>query len=209
MFKDANESAFADERLAARLAENAAARQTSAERMETDEQAAEFAHRFRMARAAERFTRAVPTYIVRETPAPVYGVPSDVIPLAAGARHAILVEPRVAAGAGLDFWDAPVESWLELPPDAPPGTYVAFPVRGDSMTPAIESNDIVLVCLGSRIAVDDVIIARSDEGYVVKYVSALDASKVELASFNAEQPTFTIDRDPQRIIGKVVARFQR
>ena len=209
MFADPDEAIFSDEVFAAQLARDAASTQSPAERMETDRLAGEFAHRFRMARAAESFMRSVPSRVMREAFPPIYGTASDVMPFAAGSGHAVMVEPRVAAGAGADFWDAPVESWLELPPEMPAGEYVAFPVIGDSMSPAIDTGDIVLVRLGTDVAVGDVVVARADDGYLVKYVSDLRGAQVELASFNTEQPRFCIERDPGRIVGTVLARFHR
>lgn len=209
VLNDSDEDIFADERLAVRLAADAIAAQTNRERADTEQAADAFVYRFRMERAVQRFIRAMPRRAVRETFPPIYGVAADVMPFAAGSRHAIMVEPRVAAGAGTDLWDAPVESWLELPRDVPAGDYVAFPVIGDSMSPAVESGDIVLVRLGRDVVIGDVVVARADDGYVVKYVTDVRDAVIELGSFNPDHRPLSIERDPRRIVGKVLARFHR
>ena len=170
---------------------------------------------------AERFVRAVQSRRavhrsrVREVaaepesaPAWEEGTLSQVLPSAARARHAPVLDLSVAAGAGRELWDEPCDRWIPLPEGSPDGRYVALRVTGDSMVPLLHDGDTILVKLGDELVPDAVVVARvPDGGYVVKRVGGIAGSRVELTSLNADYPPVVIARDPSLVLGTVLLRW--
>jgi SOS-response transcriptional repressor LexA len=93
-----------------------------------------------------------------------------------GTNRAAVLSLGVAAGVGRELWDAPVDSWVQIPDDLPHGRYLALTVSGDSMSPLMHTGDTVLVRLGPDVTPDTVIVALvPDHGYVVKCVGRVAA----------------------------------
>lgn len=116
-----------------------------------------------------------------------------------------VVELGIAAGVGRELWDEPVQSWVELPPDMPPGKYVALKIVGESMAPLMHTGDTVLVRIGADVKRDTVVVARHPEdGYVCKRVSRVRRDAIELSSLEPGRPIITIPRDPSLMVGTVV-----
>jgi phage repressor protein C with HTH and peptisase S24 domain len=116
-----------------------------------------------------------------------------------------VVELGIAAGVGRELWDEPVQSWVELPPDVPPGKYVALKIVGESMAPLMHTGDTVLVRIGADVKRDTVVVARHPEdGYVCKRVSRVRRDAIELSSLDPGRPIITIPRDPSLMVGTVV-----
>jgi SOS-response transcriptional repressor LexA len=116
-----------------------------------------------------------------------------------------IIEFGIAAGVGRELWDEPVSSWIELPPEVPPGQYISLKIVGNSMAPLMHTGDTVLVRVGSDIQRDTAIVARHPEdGYVCKRVSRLRREVIELVSLERGRPTIIIPRDPACIVGTVV-----
>lgn len=116
-----------------------------------------------------------------------------------------IVELGIAAGVGRELWDEPVSSWIELPPDVPPGQYIALKIVGNSMAPLMHTGDTVLVRIGSDVQRDTVIVARHpDDGYVCKRVSRVRREVIELSSLERDRPLIVVPRDPACIVGTVV-----
>lgn len=125
-------------------------------------------------------------------------------------RCALLLDLSVAAGYGRALWDEPCESWIEVPLAIPHGRYLGLKVSGDSMLPLLESGDVILVKLDAIPIHDDLVVAqRSENEYVVKRVSAISDSVIELESLNRSHETFSLTREAGVILGTVVARFQK
>jgi SOS-response transcriptional repressor LexA len=121
-----------------------------------------------------------------------------------------LVALGVAAGVGRELWDEIPTTWVEVPADMPNGRYMAFRIVGDSMTPLIKSNDVVLVRIGSEVEKDTVIIARRpDAGYVCKSVSRLTRKTIELSSLAPDRELIVIPREPALIVGTVMLVWSR
>jgi SOS-response transcriptional repressor LexA len=119
-----------------------------------------------------------------------------------------LIEPSVAAGEGRELWDEDCERWIERPRELPPGSYLALPVSGDSMTPLMHAGDIVAVRLGPRVRRDTVIVARqADDGYVVKRVGGVRSDTIELTSLNPAYRPISIPRGRNAVLGTVVLRW--
>jgi SOS-response transcriptional repressor LexA len=135
----------------------------------------------------------------------VAGTPADVLAAASRESAAPVVELSVAAGIGRELWDEPVESWLEVPPGAPAGQYLALKVAGESMVPLMHTGDTVLVRIGADVECDTVIVARHpDDGYVCKRVRRVRSDAIELTSLESNRPPITIPRDPRLILGTVL-----
>jgi hypothetical protein len=199
-----------DERLLDWLARDLRARQGERERLRADELADDFARRAQGRIAAARIARGCPVRALRDRLPAARGTVEQVGAIAAADRCAPWLDLGVAAGVGRELWDEPCERWVELPDDAPPGRYVALTVSGDSMTPLLESGDVILVRLGAEVRPESVVVARHPEdGYVVKRVARLTKRRVELASLNAAYPAIRIARDARLIVGEVVARGRR
>ncbi|HET9636779.1 MAG TPA: S24 family peptidase [Gemmatimonadaceae bacterium] len=198
-----------DERVAAWAALQAASRQTRDERTETEKEATNWATRIRYRMIAQRLEHRLPVSALTPHRALVRGRTSMVRKAAHEIRQIPLVETAVAAGEGSDLLDEVSETWVELPAKIPRGDYIAVPVVGDSMEPLLHKRDVVLVKLGSDVARDTVIVARKNDGYVVKYVSKLSEREIELSSLESSYPPFTVPRLESRVVGTVIARLRR
>jgi phage repressor protein C with HTH and peptisase S24 domain len=78
------------------------------------------------------------------------------------------------------------------------------------MTPVLKARDVILIKLGSQPAIDELVVAHiPEQGYVVKYVSAIEDNRIELSSFNSEYGAAVIPRSNHAILGTVLARFRR
>lgn len=116
-----------------------------------------------------------------------------------------IVELGIAAGVGRELWEEPVSSWIELPPEVPPGQYIALKIVGNSMAPLMHTGDTVLVRIGSDVQRDTVIVARHpDDGYVCKRVHRVRREVIELSSLERDRPLIVVPRDPACIVGTVV-----
>ncbi len=177
---------------------------------EQDEQAAEaFARRTAQAMHVRRAELRLPRRELRHRMPPVVATASQAVAMANRERCAALLDLAAAAGEGRELWDEPCESWLELPAETPPGRVLALRVAGDSMVPVLRDNDVILVHLDDKPAIDDLVLARIGDGYVVKRLAAQAAGRIELASFN---PAYSpiVGRDGHVILlGVLVARFSR
>jgi phage repressor protein C with HTH and peptisase S24 domain len=126
----------------------------------------------------------------------------------AGRGRALLVPLGVAAGAGRELWDEECDTCIELPAEVGSGRYVALPVTGDSMSPAMHDGDTVLVKLGAPAVRGAVVVARHPEhGYVVKRVGRIDVDRLELLSLNPEFAPMHIPCDARLVLGQVVLRW--
>ena len=132
---------------------------------------------------------------------------SAAIGAAATVRCAPVTDLAAAAGSGREIWDERCESWVDLPPEVPDGEYLALKVEGDSMLPLLHPRDLLLVKRGSELARDAIVVARTDDGYVVKRVARVSGGWVELVSLNAAYAPLRIRRDPRAILGRVVMRW--
>lgn len=191
------------------LEQEARGRMTPAERRENEQVAQEIAKR---AHARIRGLRAGAALAMRPLTAcdaPIIGNVKQVANAAAASGCAPWVESlAVAAGLGREIWDEPCERWVRLPAGIDPGEYVALTVAGDSMTPYLKPNDVILVNPHARVARDCTVVARrADDGYVVKHVARCGRTELELSSFNPEYKPFTIVREPGAILGVVLARL--
>jgi SOS-response transcriptional repressor LexA len=200
-----------DPTLAEWMVEDARARMTPAERAESKRIAREAVARVtRRVRARSASARLVPHRMVQRD-ATVVGDVRETAPLAAGERCVgWLGSSAVAAGVGRELWDEPCDTWLELPETIPPGNQIALPVTGDSMEPVLVDGDGIIVDLDARARTGTIVVARHPEnGYVVKCVSQMSRSWVELESFNPAYPSFRLRRTPGTIVGVVIARVRR
>lgn len=198
-----------EERVARWAAEQAFARQTADERNQTKCEAEACAAGIRSLIIAESLGRRLPVLPLLSHQALVRGRTSMVRKVAHQIRQAPLVETAVAAGDGTDLLDEISETWVEVPMKLPKGDYIALPVIGDSMEPLLRGRDVVLIKLGSEIVRDTVIVARKNDGYVVKYVSNLSDREIELSSLESSYPCVRIPRLEDRVVGTVVARLRR
>lgn len=191
------------------LADDIRAAQSGAERERDERDAEAFVERVLRARVVQRARMRLPRHELRHRVPPVIAPASQVVPMAGKERCAALLDMSAAAGEGRELWDEPCESWVELPPEFRKGSYLALGVAGDSMTPVLGWRDVILVQLDARPAVDDVVVARLPDGYVVKRLAAMTAVHIELESFNADFAPILALRDVSSILGVVVARFTR
>lgn len=197
-------------RFARWYADEAARQQTAAERAATEaaaQRAGRWLESYFRSKKLSRSLRSVP----REETAPrARGTAGQVLPFLDADPWAPLVELPVAAGTGMELWDVVVDTWLRLPDDVPRGQYIALPIRGRSMEPVLGDGDTVLVKVENRAAPGSIIVARTEEqGYVVKYVERRSERGIELASLNPDYPDTIAARDPQAVVGTVIARFVR
>ena len=131
--------------------------------------------------------------------------PQEAIALAAQEEAAPLVDLSVAAGAGRELWDEPVEQWVVLPDEIPGGKYLAVRIRGDSMEPIMHTGDVVLVKLGDPVKAGTVVVARQeDDGYVCKKVRRVRRDRLELESLRKGLPVLQLARHPDPVVGTVV-----
>lgn len=208
-------SAYEDERFVEWLEREVHGRMTLAERRENERAAKAFAMRTQQRLRAMRVGEALPSHHLKARDASVVGEIKHVADAAASSGCAPwLPDLAVAAGVGRELWDEPCDRWVELPKDVERGRYIALAVAGDSMTPYLHNGDTILVdtrtATRAAVAPDAIVVARRPEdGYVVKYVSRLSRSTLELSSFNAEYAPFTITHDRNTVVGVVTARLTR
>jgi len=207
-------SAYDDERFVEWLLREAHARMTPAERLENERAADAVVARVQPLLRARRVGEHLLSRELKARDATVAGDIRNVADAAARAGCAPwLPELAVAAGVGRELWDEPCDRWVELPRDIPGlsrGRHIALAVAGDSMTPYLRDGDTILIDTSRKIANNCIVVARRpEEGYVVKYVSRLSRSTMELSSFNAEYAPFTIARDRNTVVGVVAARLER
>jgi phage repressor protein C with HTH and peptisase S24 domain len=161
-------------------------------------------------RRVERTALRLPRRPARYREAAVITTIGAAVPLARVAGCAALLDLAAAAGTGREMWDDPCETWLELPPDIPPGRHVAIHVEGDSMEPVLSSGDVIVIKLDAVPVVNDLVVARRpNSGFVVKRLAAITPRQIELASLNPAYPPFRMRRGSASILGTVVARFSR
>ena len=131
--------------------------------------------------------------------------PHEAFALAAEEEAAPLVDLSVAAGAGRELWDEPVEQWVVLPDEIPAGKYLAVRISGDSMEPIMHTGDVVLVKLGDPVKAGTVVVARQeDDGYVCKKVRRVRRDRLELESLKKGLPVLQLARHPDPVVGTVV-----
>jgi SOS-response transcriptional repressor LexA len=197
-----------DERVARWSTLQAAERQSAEDRKSAESEARKCVAMIARRLVSDRLIERLPVCALVSHPATIRGRTSLVRKMAREIRRAPLVETAVAAGHGADLLDEVSETWVELPEKMPKGDYIAVPVIGDSMEPFLHAHDVVLVKLGPDVARDTVIVARKNDGYVVKYVSSISERELELASLESSYRTVRIPRIENRIVGTVVARLR-
>jgi hypothetical protein len=139
----------------------------------------------------------------------IVGPVSHVLTPALASGAAPLVEAGVAAGAGRELWDEVTDAWVAVPNDLPVRRYVAMRVSGDSMTPLLHSDDVVLIDLDNNdTTAGSIIVARNnDDGYVVKQVTATDGFDIVLGSLNPAYAPMRITSSSGVVLGRVVLRW--
>ena len=133
-----------------------------------------------------------------------------VVAAARGTRAAPLAELGVAAGSGRELFDEPCDTWVALPGELAPSRYVALRVVGDSMTPLLHSEDVVLVDLDGAVRPGAVAVARHPEhGYVVKRVTRTGrpGPVLSLVSLNRAYPPLELRPGAGELLGPVVLRW--
>lgn len=205
-----SDDSLLDERLLSWLAEDLRNGLSSTERERDEVEATAFAKRTIARVATRRVEKSLPRRELRYRAAPMIASVSACMPEASRQGCATLLDLAVAAGSGRDLWEEPCEQWLELPTDlAPSERYLALRVSGDSMSPVLESREVILVKLDARPKIDDLVVARvGDEGYVVKRFAGIRNGCVELSSFNPSYESLRIPRQHAAFLGTVVARFK-
>ncbi|HEY2854901.1 MAG TPA: S24 family peptidase [Gemmatimonadaceae bacterium] len=125
--------------------------------------------------------------------------------LESGHRALLVPELGVAAGMGHEIWDIECTTAVDVPADLPRAPYVALRVFGASMEPLIQSGDLALVRVGEKVEAGSVVVARDPEhGYVIKEVSRLTASGIELRSLNPQFPSVRLSHGSGVVLGTVV-----
>lgn len=123
-------------------------------------------------------------------------------------RAAPIYDLSVAAGVGRELWDEPATEWVQLPDDVNGSDFLALRVSGDSMSPLLHTGDTILVQRGSEVTPGRIIVARHpSDGYLVKRVSRVGATEIELASLNAEYAPLSIPFDTSLVLGTVILRW--
>ena len=169
--------------------------------------AARFAQRVRRAvTATGRQVRRVdrrPEVVRSGEPGPI----AAMLAPARAAGAAPLAELGVAAGTGRELFDEPCEWWVGLPEDLPPSRYVALRVVGDSMTPLLHSDDVVLVDLDAEVTPGAIAVARhAEHGSVVKCAVRV-AGAWRLLSLNPVYPPLDLTAGAGGLLGPVVLRW--
>jgi SOS-response transcriptional repressor LexA len=121
--------------------------------------------------------------------------------------HVPWVQMATAAGIGRELWDEDCETWIDLPDDLPAGKYVALNVTGESMVPLLHDGDVVLVNMAAEPRAGDVVLARTDEGYVVKRLANVSPAAITLESLNPDFPPLVIRDVTRPVAGTVVLRW--
>ena len=203
-----HELAYQDEKFLSWLARDLRSGLNTEERTQDELDAADFARRTLTRLAVRRADKALPRRPLRSRSAPVDATIEQSVDVASANRCATLLDLAVAAGQGREIWDEPCDRWLELPEDISPGRYVALRVAGDSMTPVLNSREVILIQLDSTPRVDDLVVARlPDQSHVVKRIASIRDGSIELASFNADYRPIFVAREPSPVVGTVIARF--
>lgn len=199
-----------DDRLFAWIGDDLRAGLSGAERVRDEISATAFARRASARVAALRVAKALPQRELRHRAAPIVATASRAIIESSRERCATMLDLAVAAGAGRELWEESCEQWLELPDDIEPSQrFLALRVAGDSMSPVLESRDVILIKLDASPAIDDLVVARiPDQGYVVKRVASIRDGRLELASFNPDYKPVFIARQRSSVLGTVIARFK-
>ncbi|MDO8501904.1 MAG: S24 family peptidase [Gemmatimonadaceae bacterium] len=183
---------------------------TVEEKRDTQKHAQTFAEQLEARLAAERIMKEMPVMHLYDIPAPVVGRVREVFPIAASLECVPLIDSRVAAGEGRELLDEEAERWIEFPLGNSAAGHVALHVSGASMSPFLENGDVIVVKLGARVTINDIIVARRpDEGYVVKRVKEITNSRLKLTSLNPRSRSFDIPKDLSLVLGTVIARFRR
>jgi hypothetical protein len=117
------------------------------------------------------------------------------------------VQLATAAGIGRELWDEECDAWVSLPEDLPGGRYVALNVSGESMLPLLHDGDVVLVNMAAAACPGDIVLARTDDGYVVKRLARISGASVLLESLNSDFDPITIRDLPRPVAGVVVLRW--
>ena len=126
---------------------------------------------------------------------------------ATAGRPVPWVQLATAAGIGRELWDEDCDTWIEIPDDLPAGRYVALNVTGESMIPLLHDGDVVLVNMAADPRVGDVVLARTDHGYVVKRLGRMSSAGMTLESLNPEFEPMVIRDVTKPIAGTVVMRW--
>lgn len=196
------------------FAKEARARQTPAERAETERHAREFAKRMAK-RWAREIAKTANVEDVRDDPprriAPAETSTAQALEAARAERRAPYLDLAVAAGEGRELWDELCTEWIDLPEGLPPGRHLALRVSGASMTPLLHDGDTILVRVAEPAEAHEpgrVVVARRPEsGYVVKKLGRVSARSLELVSLNAGFPPIRVPRRMGTILGIVVLRW--
>ncbi|HZE09488.1 MAG TPA: S24 family peptidase, partial [Gemmatimonadaceae bacterium] len=183
---------------------------TRDERVRDEISATAFASRISARIASLRAEKALPLRELLYRAAPVVATVSRAIIESSRQRCATMLDLAVAAGTGRELWEESCEQWLELPNDIEPSErFLALRVAGDSMSPVLESRDVILIKLDGSPAIDDLVVARiPDQGYVVKRVASIRDGRLELSSFNPHYRSLFVARQRSSILGTVIARFR-
>jgi phage repressor protein C with HTH and peptisase S24 domain len=72
------------------------------------------------------------------------------------------------------------------------------------MQPLLHPADVILVRLQGGIKRDSIVVARTDEGFVVKRVGKISRNTLELLSINPHFPSKTIPLADEPVLGPVV-----
>lgn len=206
-------SAYENDHFLAWLEREVHGRRSAEDRHRGERAAQQIAKRAQARIGAIRTAAALPTSPFRSRSAGLVGNFNDVAKAAAESGCAPWVDSlAVAAGTGREIWDEPCEQWVELPTGfggAGAGN-LALTVTGDSMTPCLESGDVILVNTRKPVTRDCIVVARrAENGYVVKHVTRCGRAALELSSFNSAYEPFVIDRVQGAVVGVVVAKLVR
>jgi len=178
------------------------------EEAEREAAAGRFAQRVRRTvaaagRSVRRVDRA-PELVRPDRPGPI----ATMFAAARARGAAPLAELGVAAGTGRELFDEPCDAWVALPDELPGARYVALRVVGDSMTPLLHSEDVVLVDLDRAVLPGAIAVARHpDHGAMVKRVVRSGRSGWRLVSLNPAYPPLDLPPDPDALLGPVVLRW--
>jgi SOS-response transcriptional repressor LexA len=204
-------SAYENDHFLAWLEREVNGRSTDSDRRSGERAAQQIAKRAQVRIRAARVAAALPERSFRACAAEVVGNINDVARAASESGCAPWVESlAVAAGTGREIWDEPCEQWVELPTGFTGAGNLALTVTGDSMTPCLDSGDVILVNTKKPVTRDCIVVARrADDGYVVKHVTRCGRGALELSSFNSAYEPFVIERAPGAVVGVVVAKLVR
>lgn len=204
----ASSPAFDDPRFLEWLSNEARAGVGAAPEALSSKQIARLAQRVIARMQGERF--AVPSAgdKYRSTHTGPSGRVSELVGEARGLSRSPVLGLSVAAGAGRELWDMETDAWVELPSDLPRGRYLALTISGDSMTPMLHPDDMVLLRLGEEVLPQSIIVARvPDYGYVVKAVKRVNPIFVELESLNRAYAPLRVPREELTVLGTVILRW--